>query len=212
MRRVLLFLFSGVLLGAGITDVRVVAITPTQAVLAYTAPGEGRCTLKVTAGTPGGPLVNDVNPDLFDGADGDGRPGNLVSGTARVFVVGKRAAERAKNGRMSSRALEAFTRHYYEIACGNEKASGEFETTNLALGNTAPEPYPVDPDRPGEYAWPNMDFGAGPNEKHVDPQTGILINRLTGPKSYLHDSFPDLPIAGAIDTGAGPNRWQAGGS
>ncbi len=187
---------------------QITAVTPTQAVLSYTAPGTGACTLEVSESPTLTPLVHDVDPVLFRGADRDDRAGNIVSGTNRVFVVGRRAAQRAADGRMYSRALQANTAHYYRLRCGTQVWTSSFRTANLAPGNTAPDPYPVDPERPGEYAWPNMNFGAGTNEKHVDPQTGILINRLTGPKSYLHGDYLGVPPQAVINRGGGNNPWR----
>jgi hypothetical protein len=201
-----------VLLGAasstGITGVRITEVTPTQAILRYSAPDAGVCTLEVSESARFTPLVHDVDPGLYARADRDDRPENLTSGNERVFVIGKRAAMRAADGRMYSRALQTNTRHYYRLRCGTEVWTSDFSTANLAVGNTAPDPYPADPDNPGEYAWPNMNFAAGTNEKHVDPQTGILINRLTGPQSFREGDYYNFSPLALFDRSGGRNPWR----
>jgi len=74
----------------GQTSVSVVGVTSTQAVLTYTAPGAGACTVEVSESNTYSPLVNDVNSTLFTGAGSDG--GGAVG---RTFVVGKRRTDLA---------------------------------------------------------------------------------------------------------------------
>src|SRR4051812_18736639 len=74
-------------------SVSVGGVTATQAVLAYQAPSDAACTVQVSEHENLTPLVHDVDPALFAGADADNRDGALTSGGNRVFVVGKRAAQ-----------------------------------------------------------------------------------------------------------------------
>jgi hypothetical protein len=145
---------------AAITNVRVLGTTTTQAVIAYTAPSLSACAVEVSESSALVPLVNDVNAVLFPGANLDSRAGSTsnANGLMRVFVAGKRAAELATDGKYYSRALQAYTTHYYRITCGSDSASGSFQTQNLPLGSTYNDPYPRDPDRPGQYAWPTLDY------------------------------------------------------
>ena len=132
---------------AAITNVRVAGTTATQAVLEYTAPDTGICTVAVSESATFAPLVPDVDPTLFAGANQDNRAGSISSGLQRVFVAGKRAAEPGVDGRFHSRALQAYTLHYFLIACGTDTATGTFQTANI--------PHRCDiargvPGRPGE--------------------------------------------------------------
>ena len=120
-------------------------VTHTQAILTYTAPNSGACSVEVSESPSYSPLVHDVNPVLFAGSNLDSRAENLSSGRARVFVLGKRRAEKALNGHWYSRALQTVTTHYYRIRCGGDVATGSFVTANLALGNTYNEALPGDP-------------------------------------------------------------------
>src|SRR5580693_3658283 len=78
---------------AAIADVRVSGTTATQAVVTYTAPDTSACSLAVSEtadgrGNPQAPLIHDVDPTLFPGANQDSRAGNTGSGPQRVFVIG----------------------------------------------------------------------------------------------------------------------------
>src|SRR5207302_1169388 len=128
---------------------------------------------------------------------------SLSSGEARVFVVGKRRAEKAVDGHWYSRALQTVTAHYYRITCGAGVATGTFDTANIALGNTYNEPLPGDPAAGsrgyyatmGSYAWPEFvnwnraDPTARP-ETVIDPQTGILLKRMGMPQDNPINFLP----------------------
>ena len=79
--------------------VKVIGTTNTQAVLAYSAPDDGPCTVKVSQQATYTPLVRDVDPALFPGADQDARPETVTAKTNRIFVVGKRITQRAADGK-----------------------------------------------------------------------------------------------------------------
>lgn len=157
-RSLLPVLFWSASVQAAVTNVRFVGSTPTQAVIAYTAPDSSACTIEVSESESYAPPVHDVNPALFPGANLDSRAGNIGSGQARTFVIGKRAAELASDGKYYSRALQAFTPHYWRLTCGADTATGTFSTTNPALGATYSDPLPRDSAHPGRYAWPTIDY------------------------------------------------------
>ncbi|MGD0774099.1 MAG: hypothetical protein ABSC05_14880 [Candidatus Solibacter sp.] len=110
-------------------------------------------------------------------------------------MAGTRQAAKGSDGRWYSRALQAFTTHYFRVTCGSSQTTGTFLTANIALGNTYNETLPADPAvsaRPyfsstGSYAWPefpnwnNQDPAARPEEV-IDPQTGMLLKRLALPQ------------------------------
>lgn len=183
-RLVLLLWLSSPIFGA-ITNVRVPRSTATQAVLAYTAPDGGPCSLKVSESDDFGggyAPVHDVDPALFEGSDLDSRAGNVTSGRERIFVVGKRAAEWAADGRMYSRALQANTLHYVQITCGTATGTASFTTANIPLGSTYSDPAPPDTanlsySASGRYAYPTV---TGISDSIIDPQTGVLMRPLMG--------------------------------
>ena len=184
-------------------NVAVRGVTNTQAILTYTAPDANACSVEVSESANISPLVHDVDPSLFAGSNLDSRAGSLSSGRARVFVVGKRRAEKALNGHWYSRALQAVTKHYYRITCGGSTSSGSFLTANLALGNTYNESLPGDPaagSRPyyatmGSYAWPEFtkwdtSDPAARAESVIDPQTGVLLKRIGMPRDATIGYLP----------------------
>ena len=194
MRISTIVLTASVAYGA-VGNLQVRGVTSTQAILAYTAPDTNPCSVEVSQSQSYLPLVHDVDPALFAGSNLDNRPEATGSGIQRVFVAGKRRADKGTTGKWYSRALQAFTTHYFRITCGASQATGTFLTANIALGNTYNETLPADPavgSRPyfsstGSYAWPeflnwnNQDPAARP-ETVIDPQTGMLLKRLALPQ------------------------------
>jgi hypothetical protein len=187
-------------------------VTSTQAVLQYVSPVAGPCAVEVVEEETGA-LVNDVNVSLFAEANLDVRPGNLAHGAWRTAVIGRRTSEAAANGRYYSRALQAFTAHRATVHCGTASGTVAFRTTNPPAGNTNPELPGFAPDRFGHYAWPTIDW-ANKNTRYIDPLTGILVKRATGPgESSLMES--GRLFAAALDrTGSwvDPDNALAGGT
>jgi hypothetical protein len=191
----LMLLFASLLPAvAAITGVSVQGTTATQAILRFTAPDTGACTVEVSESPGFAPLVHDVDALLFPGSNLDNRADNTYSGRERGFVIGKRRAEKTLNGKWYSRALQAFTPHYYRITCGADQATGSFSTTNIVLGNTYNDPLPGDPGAAGSatfvsdgrYAYPEFTKWdhADPTARQetvIDPQTGALLKRITMP-------------------------------
>ena len=194
MRLSIIVLTASAAYGA-VGNLQVRGVTSTQAILAYTAPDTNPCSVEVSESQSYRPLAHDVDPALFAGSNLDNRPEATGSGIQRVFVAGKRRAEKGTTGRWYSRALQAFTTHYLRITCGVSQVTGTFLTANIALGNTYNEALPADPAvsaRPyfsstGSYAlpeflnWNNQDPAARP-ESVIDPQTGMLLKRLALPQ------------------------------
>lgn len=177
-----LLLIPAALCHAAIGDLRVIGATATQAVIGYTAPDQNPCTIQVSENSALTPLVHDVDPAIFAGADQDNRPGNVSGGRARLAVIGKRSAELATAGpyagvRHYSRALQAYTAHYGRIRCGQDSATFTFSTTNIPLGNTYGDPWLADASHPGDQPWPESIGGLAP-ESFIDPLTGVLLKRI----------------------------------
>src|SRR5207253_2906524 len=156
----------------GITNLTVMGTTPTQAILSYTAPTANACTIEVSESNTFSPLVNDVNTALFSGANLDNRTGNIISGTARLVVIGKRAADLAGDQRQYSRSLQTNTPHYFRVTCGSSVATTIFTTANLPYGNTYPDASTSMSTSPGSYNWPTIDATTG---RTTDPQTGVAM-------------------------------------
>ena len=170
-------------------SVQVVGVTPTQAILHYSAPDNLACSVQVSESPATSmytgtflSLVHDVDPNLFAGADQDSRLGSFSNGSARTFVVGVRGTGHASDGNNYSRALQANTPHYFQVSCSNGTyiGSGTFNTTNVPLGNSAPDPIAYDPNAFGGWAWPTINY-ADTTVNYIDPQTGLLLKRWTSP-------------------------------
>ncbi|HWR52086.1 MAG TPA: hypothetical protein VN428_13320 [Bryobacteraceae bacterium] len=189
-----------------IDNIRVLGTTATQAVLAYSAPSAAACSLQISERNSFGAdysPVHDVNSALFPGADSDARTGSVVHGRSRTFVAGKRAAERAADGRYYSRALQAFTTHYFQIACGTETGSGSFTTSNIPLGYNYNEPLPLDPGIPGRYAWPTI-----VQWRPAVTSTGGLIQSNTATAITLTNSAHGLSVGDFIRLTTGPQKGE----
>ncbi len=176
---VCVFLVCAPIAHAAISGASVSGSTNVQSLLTYQAPDDSACTVQVSEHADLKPLVNDVNPDLFRGADSDSRPGNITDGTRRVFAIGKRAVEQAADGKWYSRALQTNTLHFYRIRCGSDVTGGSFRTANIPVGITWPWPIPQDP-KTGNFRWPTV-TGNDRKQAVIDPNYGTLIQRVSVP-------------------------------
>lgn len=155
--------------------------TSTQAVVRVTTDQPRACTYRVSEGSTFAAYVNDVNPNLFTGANSDARPGSIITLSSHVFVVGTRTSTRAADGKFYSRALQADTLHWVGVTCGSDlEVSGTFRTTNPPLGNNGPELMPFDVTAFGNVAVPTINW-TDRNAVYNDPMTGIQLRRMTDP-------------------------------
>jgi hypothetical protein len=197
-----------------------VSASNTQAILTYNSPVSQPCTVEVSESKTFQSLVHDVDPRLFE-AGSDLRSGTLNRANQRIFVAGKRKAQKASDGHWYSRALQANQDHYYRVRCGAETAIGSFRTANIPLGNSYNEMFPPDPEvsgytPAGAYAWPEFTSWMDQGESVIDPQTGLYLKRVTMPLDYPttwlgNEAFQTVidfdgkwqnPAAAAIDDGA----------
>jgi len=205
--RFLPFVCLPALLTGAITNVRVAGVTATQAIVSYDAPDAGTpCTVEVSESPTYAPLVYDVDPSLFSGANSDARNGSLTSGVTRAFVAGAHRADITLTNQLRySRALQANTAHYVRITCGTDQATTTFTTSNIPLGKTYGEIPPVDPQHPGDYAWPTWDWqNAG--YRITDPWTGALYQKFSRPQTSAYQ-LTAQPFGSALDTGAA-GEWS----
>src|SRR5579871_5662582 len=200
--------------GSGIANLAVIGTTPTQAILSYLAPNTNFCTVEVSESSSYSPLVNDVNGAFFSGANLDSRPGNLVSGMARIVVIGKRSADLALNGRQYSRSLQNNTTHYVRVTCGTSVATTSFTTANLPYGNTYPDVSTSVLTSPGTYNWPTIDASTG---RTTDPQTGVAMwpfgfgyGWTSGARTIMCSQFPTTDNGNPAKSGY-PCMPSAGG-
>jgi len=169
---------------AAITNLQVVGLTATQALISYNAPDSGPCTIQASKFASYSPLIHDVDSSLFPGSNVDNRPGSVgAGGTVRIIVLGKRKSEKAADGNYYSRALQAYTPHYVQITCDNgDQAAINFMTQTIPTGQTYNDPLTSDPALPGQYPYPTVqNTGSAATDRAqeiVDPQTGALIKRI----------------------------------
>ena len=174
------------------------------------------CTVAVSTalnqGVPAAPYVNDVNTAIFAGSSSDNRPGNVVSETRRIFVVGQRTSQLATAGsyagvRHYSRSLQAFTQHYGLITCGSSTAAFEFKTANIPLGQTYGDPWLSDPIQSRRSTLARMDRWADTRVVHrsFNRRTGVRIGLRGNDPSY----WPKLAFGSAFNQGPDPlrHRW-----
>ena len=146
-------------------------VTATQAVIHVHTDQPGFCTYRLSEGSNFREQVNDVNSNLFAGANSDARPGSIINGAdsstfspssnaaVHTFVAGTRTSAKAADGKFYSRALQANTFHWVGITCGSDaKVSATFQTLNPPLGNDAPEQMPFDERAFGNVAVPSIDW------------------------------------------------------
>jgi hypothetical protein len=180
MTRSFALIWTGVFWGScamgQINGVSIVGATPTQAVLAYTAPPGVTCTWTVSESPALTPVVHDVDPTLFHNANLDNRPGNISQGRRHVFVIGNRTAEVALNGHRVSRALQVFTpllRHQLPIGGGQRQLYDSQPGCRQSISRDSAR-------GPGEYSWPDMPY-TDTSPQMIDPLSGILFQPLSRP-------------------------------
>lgn len=162
--------------GSAIT-VTAVSQSNTQAILSYTAPSTSACIVQVSESALYSPLVKDVDPLKFTGADSDARDGNLGAGTtSRMISVGRRTADLALDSSYYSRALQANTTHYARINCGGTLGTTTFTTSNIPGGNTYQEIPPTISNTP---FWKLPTVPADSYYTIIDQYTGALMTAVT---------------------------------
>ncbi|MFZ0592798.1 MAG: hypothetical protein WAM39_20225 [Bryobacteraceae bacterium] len=165
---------------ASTIPVQVIGTTQTRAVFAYNAPDTNACSVTVLDSSNN--VAHDTDPTLFSGAGNDLGPGNLATGTYRTVVVGRRTSDLALDGKLYSRALQADSPYTFQVSCDGGASTGSitFRTRTIPVGNSAPDPFPFNSNGYGNYAYPSIDY-SNTATTYIDPQTGVLLKRLTTP-------------------------------
>jgi hypothetical protein len=180
--------------------VNVQSVTPQQAILQYTAPNTGTCTVAVSTASAYTPLINDVNTALYPNSNVDNRTGAISNGTSRTFLVGARTTAVASDGNTYSRSLQAFSTYFYQVTCGALTAGGTFYTSNIQLGNNYPMLPPFQAGRYGNYGWPTINWN-DQTQVYIDPETGLATKRMGAPGWYGR-YLDNQVFETAIDTNA----------
>jgi hypothetical protein len=166
-------------------SIRTYGVSNTQALLAYQPPPDTPpCTVEVWEGAAvpaageNRALVHDVDPQLFPGENLDDRPTHAQFYGWRVVVIGQRRADKAADGKLYSRALQAYTPHAARITCGDTQILHSFTTATVPTGENHPENPPFHAEGFGNYGWPSIHW---PNrdKTYIDPLTGVELKRLT---------------------------------
>jgi hypothetical protein len=197
---------------AAVDNVRVTGTTPTQAVITFQVPDPSNCLVLVSTDSQFTNQVNDTNVALFPGSQNCNRASSAVDGNQVTFVAGLRTSKKsALDGKFYSLALECNTTHYFKIISqGVDIATGSFTTKNPPLGATYPEPAPYDPQGFGNYAWPNIDW-SDKSKTYVDPQTGVLLKRMTGPGDW-GAAYTNRSAFGSITVYDANGKWSNSGN
>jgi chitodextrinase len=174
---VLLGVSASSAIAQGSLNVTVVGATSTQVILQYTAPTADACTVEASESSTYRPLVRDVDPSLFPQSNLDTRNGNLVSGQARVLVIGSRSSATASDQNVYSRALQTNTRHYFRITCGGATGAATATTANIPVGMTYNDGPQVDTANPGQWKMPTRLEDR--TQTTIDPQTGALLHQVS---------------------------------
>lgn len=181
----------------------------TQAVLKYSTTFATACTVEVSTSITYLPLVFDVDTLIYSGSNMDSREPYLIFGAERTFVIGKRLTQRDSAGIPRSRALQAATQHFYRVSCGVDSLTGSFMTRTASFGQTQAEATPYDALSPGDPLWPYFDY-ADKTKGYVDPRTGVMIHRTTGPGDNEY-SFPVTWGSGNVAKYPPAGAWTIGG-
>ncbi len=199
--RFLLFLLAATL-HAQPTGLRVVGVPlPTQAVISYTSPIAGYCTVEVSHESDYMPLIHDVNGSLFTNADRDlSRASTVTSGLRRTVIIGAETSDVASNV-WYSRALFADKGHYVRVTCDGNSAAIHFTTPSPRVGDLFAKVPPFNSAAFGNRAWPTMS-PTDQTTEYADPMTGVALRLATKAGEYVRQA-PSTVLFGAYTGGTG---------
>ena len=188
---------------AATIPVTVVGTTQTQIVVTYEATTAGACTLSATDNN-NGPSVADLDATRFTNANQDLSRTlangflwpTLVSGLRRTVVIGTHdQIKKGADGKSYSTALQTNSDHTITVSCngGADTGTVHAQTQNVPYGSYYPELPIPDPTQTTYGVQPTIDWTDN-TVKYIDPITGVLMQRVTGPLDNFTDAGP-TPMA-----------------
>lgn len=196
----------------GATVINSVTLADARLVIDVTAPdGTNPCKFEVSESNTYSPLVHDVNPTLFTGADLDTRWNAFGAsrGVAhRVFTAGTKIVSTAANGRKYSRSLAPVTMHYIRVSCGAafaDVATTTKTTAAVPVGRSVRNPWLTDSAR--NALWPDFSM-TDATEVINDPMSGVKIKHFGMPADALV-IYNDNPFGACLNLTSG---WTIGTS
>ena len=109
-----------------------------QTLLTYTPPSTAACTVQVSESATLSPLVHDVDPSLFPGANLDGRAGNLTNGLGEDLCCRRPPQRRCKGQQAVFPGAAGKYPALLSIICGPPSVTGQFMTVTLRWGIAIP--------------------------------------------------------------------------
>ncbi len=174
-------------------------VTQTQIEINYTATSAASCTISAVDNN-NGPTVNDVDPAKFPGANIDlnrtaangFRWPTIASGLNRtVFIGGHDEIKQGSDTKWYSTALQVNSAHTITVSCngGVDTGTATASTSNLPIASYYPELKIPTPGSPmSGMPQFTVDWSvAGRSAKYIDPITGVLIERISGPTDNMDD-------------------------
>ena len=197
-----LFLTLGSL-AAGTVQIVKVTATQTQIVIKYKVTGPQPCVVSVTDENGGINPPLDVNPTLFlesnydlgrTTANGFRWPTLVASdGVTRTVVLGGHdEIKQGADGKSYSTAFQVASPHLILFSCneGFDTGTVNTSTANIPIGSYYPElPIPTPGSPLGGIPQPTIDW-TDRTVKYIDPITGVLIQRVTGPADNFNSQNP----------------------
>lgn len=180
---------------AAVTNLRITSATSTQIAVSFTitAPGSA-CTIEISEESDYTPLMPDVDPTLYSGADQCNRASSVVHGNNYTVVLGKRGAEAidaALDGYTRSRALYADAAYYIRVTNGSA-AEITARTPNIMLGTTTGERIAT----LAPFRYKRVDTNKLINPMFADPYTGARIINPPETLGYAYANTSALAWSG----------------
>lgn len=189
---------SGLVVPSFPTPVVSIVSSSTSGILRYTAPSTNACTIELSESASYTPLSIDVDTTKITSspaANLDSRAGSLGAGTtSRVFVAGSQTVVLgADAATYYSRALQAYTAHYYRITCDAATfATGSFMTANIPVGGTYNAPPLANPASLGDWLLPTRTTSR--TQTIADPWTGALLSPVSLPADHSPVDSPGVEL------------------